>query len=135
MKDWMYFAIAGGVLVIILIITLVVAFKRQKTRSEKNLVETKDARYTFETDTVDAEGDAKVSFVKGDYLLQAGVTYKVGKNLDLKPGKYLILTSDESTDKFNIRVDNYVREYAHNQQIVLSDNSEITSVSHSIILR
>ncbi len=135
MKDWMYFAIAGGVLVIVLIITLVVAFKRQKTRSEKNLVETKDARYTFETDTVDAEGDAKVSFVKGDYLLQAGVTYKVGKNLDLKPGKYLILTSDESTDKFNIRVDNYVREYAHNQQIVLSDNSEITSVSHSIILR
>ena len=135
MKDWMYFAIAGGVLVIILIITLVVAFKKQKTRSEKNLVETKDARYTFETDTVDAEGDAKVSFVKGDYLLQAGVTYKVGKNLDLKPGKYLILTSDESTDKFNIRVDNYVREYAHNQQIVLSDNSEITSVSHSIILR
>ena len=135
MKDWTYFAIAGGVLVIILIITLVVAFKKQKTRSEKNLVETKDARYTFETDTVDAEGDAKVSFVKGDYLLQAGVTYKVGKNLDLKPGKYLILTSDESTDKFNIRVDNYVREYAHNQQIVLSDNSEITSVSHSIILR
>ena len=135
MKDWMYFAIAGGVLVIVLIITLVVAFKRQKTRSEKNLVETKDARYTFETDTVDADGDAKVSFVKGDYLLQAGVTYKVGKNLDLKPGKYLILTSDESTDKFNIRVDNYVREYAHNQQIVLSDNSEITSVSHSIILR
>ena len=135
MKDWMYFAIAGGVLLIVLIITLVVAFKRQKTRSEKNLVETKDARYTFETDTVDAEGDAKVSFVKGDYLLQAGVTYKVGKNLDLKPGKYLILTSDESTDKFNIRVDNYVREYAHNQQIVLSDNSEITSVSHSIILR
>ncbi len=135
MKDWMYFAIAGGVLLIVLIITLVVAFKKQKTRSEKNLVETKDARYTFETDTVDAEGDAKVSFVKGDYLLQAGVTYKVGKNLDLKPGKYIILTSDESTDKFNIRVDNYVREYSHNQQIVLSDNSEITSVSHSIILR
>lgn len=135
MKDWMYFAIAGGVLVIILIITLVVAFKRQKTRSEKNLVETKDARYTFETDTVDAEGDAKVSFVKGDYLLQAGVTYKVGKNLDLKPGKYIILTSDESTDKFNIRVGNYVREYAHNKEIVLSDNSEITSVSHTIILR
>ena len=135
MEDWMYFAIAGGVLLLALIITLVVAFKRQKTRSEKNLVETKDARYTFETDTVDAEGEAKVSFVKGDYMLQAGVTYKVGKNLDLKPGKYIILTSDESTDKFNIRVGDYVREYSHNQEIVLSDNSEITSVSHSIILR
>jgi hypothetical protein len=135
MKDWMYFAIAGGVLLLALIITLVVAFKRQKTRSEKNLVETKDARYTFETDTVDSTGEAKVSFVKGDYMLQAGVTYKVGKNLDLKPGKYIILTSDESTDKFNIRVGDYVREYSHNQEIVLSDNSEITSVSHSIILR
>ncbi len=135
MKDWMYFAIAGGVLLIALIITLVVATRRQKKRSSENLVETKDARYTYETDTVNAEGDAKVSFVKGDYMLQAGVTYKVGKNLDLKPGKYIILTTDESTDKFNIRVGSYVREYTHNQEIVLSDNSEITSVSHSIILR
>ena len=99
------------------------------------MVETKDARYTYETDTIYSDGDAKVSYTKGDFLLQAGKTYKVGAKQDLKPGKYIILTSDQSTDKFNIRVDNYVREYSHNQEIVLSDDSEITSVSHSIILR
>ena len=135
MKDWMYLVIAGGVLLIVLIVTLVVAFKKQKNHSEKNLVETKDARYTFETDTQYSDGDAKISYTKGDYLLQQGVTYKVGKDRDLKPGKYIILTSDQNVEKFNIRVDSYVREYSHNQEIVLSDNSEITSVSHSIILR
>lgn len=135
MEPWVWFAIGGGALLFILIITLSVAFKRNKKRSEQNLVETKDTRYTYETDTIYSDGDAKVSYTKGDFLLQAGKTYKVGSKQDLKPGKYIILTSDQSTDKFNIRVDNYVREYSHNQEIVLSDDSEITSVSHSIILR
>ena len=134
MPEWGYAAIGVAVAVILLVV-LIVASRKQKNRSSKNLVETKDARYTYETDTLYSDGEAKVSYTKGDFLLNVGTVYKVGKNQDLKPGKYTILTTDQGTEKFNIRVGDYVREYTHNQEIVLADNSEITAVSHPIILR
>lgn len=129
-----YIGIPALVLVVIIAV-LCIARKANKKKAKENLVERKDARYTYETDTTTQDGDAKVSFTKGDFMLNAGVTYQVGKGKDLKPGKYIILTTDESTDKFNIRVGNYVREYSHNQEIVLADNTEITAVSHAVILR
>lgn len=135
MEIWQYVCIGLAVLVLLAIIVVSFAVKRNKKKAKENLVETKNARFTYETDTVDGAGDAKVSFTTGDFMLNAGVTYAVGKGKDLKPGKYIILTTDDKTDKFNIRVGNYVREYAHNQEIVLADGQEVTSVSHNVILR
>ena len=131
-----YYIIAGVVALGLIAIAVVkYALKKNKQKAKENLAETKNARYTFETNTVDESGNANVSFTTGDFMLNAGVTYYVGKGKDLKPGKYIILTTDKNTDKFNIRVGAYVREYIHNQEIVLADNTEITSVSHSVILR
>lgn len=130
-----YVYIGVPALILIAILVVSIAVKKNKKKAKLNLAETKDARYTYDLKTTDGEGDAKVSFTKGDFVLNPGVTYYVGKGKDLKPGKYIILTSDNTTDKFNIRVGNYVREYSHNQEIVLADNSEITSVSHTVILR
>lgn len=127
--------VLGG-LALIAILIISIAVKRNKKKAETNVVETKNARYTFETDTTTESGEAKVSYTKGDIVLNAGTTYKVGTGKDMiKPGKYIILTSNNSTEKFNIRVDGYVREYSHNQEIILADNSEVASVSHSVILR
>lgn len=131
----MYVYIGVPTLIVLAIIVVCVAVKINKKKAKLNLAETKDARYTYDLKTTDADGDAKVSFTKGDFVLNQGVTYQVGKGKDLKPGKYIVLTSDQETEKFNIRVGNYVREYSHNQEIILADNSEITSVSHTVILR
>lgn len=132
----LYIGIGAGVLALIAIIVVSVALKKNKKKAKTNVVETKNARYTYETNTVDAEGHAKISLTKGDWVLAAGTTYKVGVGEGMiKPGKYTILTSDDTTEKFNIRVDGYVREYEHNQEIILADNTEITSVSHTVILR
>ncbi len=132
----LYIGIGVGVLVLLAIIVVSVAVKKNKKKAKENLVETKNARYTYETNTVDSEGHAKISLTKGDWVLAPGNTYKVGVGDGMiKPGKYTILTSNDTTEKFNIRIDGYVREYEHNQEIVLAENTEITSVSHTIILR
>ena len=132
----LYIGLGVGALVLIAIFVVKYAFKKNKMKAKTNVVETKTTRYTYETDTLDAEGHTKISLTKGDWVLASGNTYKVGVGEGMiKPGKYTILTSDEKTDKFNVRVDGYVREYKHNQEIILADNSEITAVSHTIILR
>ncbi len=132
----LYVGIGVVVLGIIGLMIISYANKKNKQKAKENLVETKEARYTYETDTLTADGETKISLTKGDIVLSQGVTYKVGVGKDLiKPGKYIMLTSDQDTGKFNVRVDSYVREYGHNQEIVLADNSEITAVSHTIILR
>ena len=132
----LYIGLGVGALVLIAIFVVKYAFKKNKMKAKTNVVETKTTRYTYETDTLDAEGHTKISLTKGDWVLAPGNTYKVGVGDGMiKPGKYIILTSDETTAKFNIRVDGYVREYEHNQEIILADNSEITAVSHTIILR
>ena len=127
--------VLGG-LALIAILIISIAVKRNNKKAKPNVVETKNARFTFETDTTTESGDAKVSYTKGDIVLNAGTTYKVGTEKDMiKPGKYIILTSNNATEKFNIRVDGYVREYSHNEEIVMADNSEVAAVSHSVILR
>ena len=132
----LYIGLGAGALLLITILVVAYALKKNKKKADANLVETKNVRYTYETDTLDAEGHAKISLTKGDWVLAMGKTYKVGVGDGMiKPGKYIILTSDENTDKFNIRVDGYVREYEHNQEIILGDQSEVTAVSHTIILR
>jgi len=68
-------------------------------------------------------------------LLSPNETKVVSKKGDLKPGKYTVLTSNEGEDKFNIRVGNYVREYAHNQSIILSEGQEVTAINCPVILR
>ena len=132
----LYIGLGAGALVLITIFVVAYALKKNKKKAAANLVETKNVRYTYETDTLDKEGHTKISLTKGDWILAPGNTYKVGVGEGMiKPGKYIILTSDENADKFNIRVDGYVREYEHNQEIILADKSEITAVSHTIILR
>ena len=84
------------------------------------------------TNIKDANGNNNATFNQGDTLIAINQTLIVGE--DLKPGKYTLLTSDQS-DKVNVRIGRYVKEYAHGQEIILSDNTKITPVSGDIILR
>ena len=60
---------------------------------------------------------------------------KVGKNEEVKPGKWTILASNDSITVFNVRVGNYVQEYKHGQEIILAEGDEICPTSTTIILR
>jgi len=129
--------IAAAVVVVILIVVLIVANKKWNKKKKTGIVDTKNARYTFDTNTTDADGNTKVSYTREDIMLAMGETYRVASNdkTAIKPGKYTVLSTDGGAAKFNMRIGSYVREYKHNQEIILADNTEITAISASVILR
>ena len=107
----------------------------KKKRQVEKVVVKHGARYTRSQEVITEEGDVKASLNRGDFVLGKNRKYRVGKNYDLLPGKYTILSSDENQDKINIRISDTVREYKHNSSVVLSDGDVISAVSNGIILR
>ena len=108
----------------------------EKEKSEKNLEIIDDVRYTVETNPVDPEtGDVNVTHLQNDLILNQNTPVTVEATGKVKPGKYILISTDPNISSFNIRVGIYVREYKHNQEIVLAEGDTICSVSCSVILR
>ena len=84
---------------------------------------------------VDKDGVENVTYIKGDIIIKPRKVVKVGKNEEVKPGKWTILASNDSITVFNVRVGNYVQEYKHGQEIILAEGDEICPTSTTIILR
>lgn len=95
----------------------------------------KGVRYTVDQTVIDEEGNMNVSFGQSDIVLSQNVTEIVGVKNRVKPGKYTVLSTKDEDSKFNLRIGAYVKEYAHNQKIVLAEGQEITAVNCSVILR
>lgn len=109
--------------------------QRKKKKADKHAVYVKDGkRYTY-TDETERNGKVAVTHREGDIILEKGVTYTVGEKFGILPGKYTVLSAQETTDAFNIRLGDFVREYKHDSGIVLADGETICPVSHSVILR
>lgn len=138
----------------LLTIRIVKGKKRKKQEAavneekvKNNLNEVDDVRYTMEenpvnvTETINDQGIAvseesvNATFLQKDYILAQNTPVEVAPDGELKPGKYIVLSTDENQDRFNIRVGIYVREYHHNQEIVLADGDTVCAVSSSVILR
>ena len=92
-------------------------------------------RYTVDQTVVDEEGNMNISYSSKDILISQKKTEIVGIKNKVKPGKYNVLSTTGEEDSFNIRLNSYVKEYKHNQKIVLAEGDEITPVNNSIILR
>ncbi len=142
-----YIYIALGVAAVAYITLLSIKISRNKKRKkqeeainaekvEKNLDVVDDVRYTMETNPVDAEtGEPNVTHLQGDFILNQNTPVTVKATGQVKPGKYILISTDPNISSFNIRVGIYVREYKHNQEIVLAEGDTICSVSCSVILR
>ena len=112
----------------------------KKKKEELNLDVVDDVRYTMEenpvnVDEVTQEETVNATYKQEDIILSQNTKYIVSTEGELKPGKYIILSTDENISAFNIRVGIYVREYKHNQEIVLADGDAICSFSCNVILR
>lgn len=137
--------IVGGIIIAAVVIWLIVAIantvKKAKIRAEEKTREVDDVvikhgvRYTPEATIVDEKGNDNVTFVKGDIVIKPRKIMKVGKHEDIKPGKWTILATNDSTTTFNVRVGNYVQEYKHGQEIILAEGDEVCPTSTTIILR
>ena len=104
-------------------------------REVEGIREKNGVRYTIGQEIYTEDGEAKVSLSQKDVTLLQNKTLKVGKGLDVKPGKYTLLTTNDDNTAFNVRIGGLVREYHHGDSIVLMEGDEITCVSHSLILR
>lgn len=109
--------------------------KNMNEREVDDVITKKGVRYTTDQTVVDENGEMNVSFGSGDVVLKQNVTEVVGKNNYVKPGKWTVLSTADEVEKFNIRVGVYVKEYAHNQTIVLAEGEEVTATSCNVILR
>lgn len=137
--------IIGGLIILGIVVAFSVSIvntvKKAKKRAEEKSREVDDVvikhgvRYTPEATIVDEKGNDNVTYIKGDIIIKPRKVVKVGKNEEIKPGKWTILASNDSATTFNVRVGNYVQEYKHGQEIVLSEGDEICPTSTTIILR
>lgn len=107
----------------------------EKTREVGDVKIKKGVRYTPEATIVDKAGNEMVTYLQGDIIIKPRKSMKVGKDGQIKPGKWTVLASNETHTTFNIRIGNYVQEYKHGQEIVLADGDEICPTSTTIILR
>lgn len=119
----------------LIIIVSIRHFKKVKKQKENNLIETSKARYTVDTNITKADGETNVTYTQTDNILEQNVTYIIGKKQGIKAGKYVILSTNDLIDTFNIRLGDFVRPYKHGSTIIVKDGEEITPVSCSIILR
>ena len=134
-----------GAIVLIVAISLIVSIVRikknakireeEKTREVDDVVIKHGVRYTPDATIVDKDGVENVTYIKGDIIIKPRKVVKVGRNEEIKPGKWTILASNDSATVFNVRVGNYVQEYKHGQEIVLAEGDEICPTSTTIILR
>ena len=144
-----YIGIAAALLcyVGLMVLKIVVNKKRQakelgiqKEKEKLNLDIVDDVRYTVEenpvtVDEVTQEETVNATYKQADIILPQSTPMTVSTEGELKPGKYIILSTDENISSFNIRVGIYVREYKHNQEIVLAEGDTICAVSCNVILR
>ncbi len=109
------------------------AVKKQEQITQA--IHTEEGRYSLEDDVkaYESDGTANASFTKEDIIVGKGTTLVAGK--DIATGKYMVLTTVDGVDAFNVRLNGFVREIKHNSTIILGDGDNICPVSHSIILR
>ena len=117
----------------VLSIKLRKATERKSSADDVRIVD--GVRYTKYGTEEAADGSPVVSHLESDIVLKRGVTYKVGKDLKIIPGKYAVLSASEKQSAFNIRIGGLVREVRHGDDIVLGEGDTICAVSHSVILR
>ena len=137
--------IIGGLIILAIVVAFAISIAKtvkkakiraeEKTREVGEVVEKHGVRYTPEATIVDEKGNDNVTYIKGDIIIKPRKVAKVGKHADIQPGKWTILATNDKATTFNVRIGNYVQEYKHGQEIVLSEGDEVCPTSTTIILR
>ena len=89
---------------------------------------------TIRHEAIEAQ-NANVSLKRKDIILQVGEEYTVAKHGKICPGEYKVLSANENDKTFNLRVNDYVKEYHHNTTLILAEGDTISARSGNVILR
>ena len=141
-NDWVFWVVAGCSVITAAAVIIMIVFAYRASRKpggkSAQTIKVKDGiRYSTDT-LIETGNQINVTHNTGDFMLARGKTYVArqhGKNGDLLPGQYTLLTTSKGEQKFNIRLGGFVREYSHGDAIVIPDGESITCTSHSVVLR
>ena len=116
---------------IILLVALVI-----KHNKNKNGIKIKDGvRYTTTSTIKTDEKAVNISFNEKDVVLVADKVYTVGKDAEVKPGKYIILSTQEGKEHLTMRINDVCRNQKHGAEVVFAEGDIITAVNEPILLR
>jgi len=140
---WWIVLIGAVVLVLVLLVIIEGMVRRNKKRgkheAKTGVIETKDLRVSTPktVETFDSMGNVQVSVATQDFICKKDKTLKAGtgKDADLKPGKYTVLTGADAVSQFYVKIGGFQRNMKHGDVIILGDGDEITASTTTIILR
>lgn len=106
-----------------------------KKNSKKIVKEKKGVRYTVSDEVVNKEGRVQATLVEGDILMPADEIFKVGKDKQIKPGRYNILSTQSGKQKVTLVVNDVRRNQEHNSEIIFAEGDIVIAEHESVILR
>jgi|GEM_PF-2849337 len=116
-------------------IILVICLIAKRLRN-KNGIKVKDGvRYTTTSTISTDEKAVNISFNEKDVVLIADKVYTVGKDAEVKPGKYTILSTQEGKEFLTMRINDVCRNQKHGAEVVFAEGDIITAVNEPILLR
>ncbi|MEG1581782.1 MAG: hypothetical protein RR334_01300 [Clostridia bacterium] len=133
-SSWVLIAVVGVFLIAILTAFIVYEVKKKK----KDVMVKGGVRYTLSDKTEDKKGEINVSYAVKDKLLLLNREYNVSKikgKMRIKPGVYTVLSADENTDSFNLRIDESIKSFDHSSRVVLAEGQKVSPTTINVILR
>lgn len=132
-QNIVWLAIAAAALIAIIVVIVVMCVKKAKRNKIDRSVMTATPPANPAPPEHHRYDEAGKTYVKGDLIIGRGQTVVAGS--DVAPGKYVVLSTVEGVDAFNVRINGFVREVEHDSAVVLGDGDTFCPVSHSVILR
>lgn len=102
--------------------------------SRKNKAKKDDNQTNEQQETLTREQAYLESNERGEIVMSRNVIYSAGIDGQIKSGKYVMKSADGATDKFNVRVNGLVREYASGDVVILTDGDTVSPVSGAVVL-
>lgn len=117
-------------LISLLVHTMLVSRRNKKIQGEQTA-----AANDENADNAPVEQDERLDAATADNIVMSrNVIYSVGLDGQMRSGKYTLTNADNSADKFNVRVNGLVREYANGDTVALANGDTISPVSGSVVL-
>ncbi len=111
------------------------ALYRLKFRAPGGVKIKDGVRYTKTSETSTDTKPVNISYNEKDVVLVADKVYTVGKNAEVKPGKYIILSTQEGKEYLTMKINDYARNQKHGAEVVFAEGDIVIAVNEPIILR
>lgn len=117
------------------LILLAIIVNKLKHRAPGGVTIKNGVRYTKTSKINKEDQSVNISYNKTDLVLVADKVYTVSKTGELKPGKYIILSTQEGKTYLTMKINDFARNQKHGAEVVFAEGDIVIAVNEPIILR